>query len=78
MRLDGDSMLEIYNCTLVAQCASECLKRDVCRSFNFIEESRLCQLSNWTHEDPGAEIRPDHLSRYITRDTFTVDEVGID
>jgi len=76
MRLQGDVMWDVTNTRLVAQCAAECLKHDDCRSFNFIRERRLCELSNSTHADPGAKLQSDPLSSYFTRDTFDVQQVG--
>ena len=76
MRLQGDVMWDVTNTRLVAQCAAECLKHDDCRSFNFIRERRLCELSNSTHADPGAKLQSDPLSSYFTRDTFDVHKVG--
>ena len=76
MRLQGDVMWHVTNTRLVAQCAAECLKHDDCRSFNFIRERRLCELSNSTHADPGAKLQSDPLSSYFTIDTFDVHSVG--
>lgn len=77
MRLEGDVKWAVDNKSLVSECAAECLKRDACRSFNFVKERRLCQLSNSTHADPGANLLSDPLSSYFTRDTFDVDMVGV-
>lgn len=63
----------------VTQCAMQCFKTPDCKSFNFEQRRKLCQLNNATHVDfPQHFYHDDQLEvEYHLKEAFSIPDVSV-
>lgn len=76
-KLYNHGIQTFYTKYQAAQCAMECLKKENCKSFNFLSSGRFCQLNDATHDDYPDDFADDEAD-YHLRDAFSIDPVSVD
>ncbi|KAL5016463.1 hypothetical protein ScPMuIL_006052 [Solemya velum] len=71
-KLSNHGIQTFYTKYQAAQCAMECLKKENCKSFNFLSSGRFCQLNDATHDDYPDDFADDEAD-YHLRDAFSID-----
>ena len=75
-RLVGHVINTIHgNVAIVTQCALACLRDDKCRSFNFFEHRRRCELNDRSHVTKARDKKWSRGCVYYARDAFSINTV---
>ena len=75
--LSGHVLMEYENIRIVTQCAQKCLQSTNCKSFNFLQDSRKCQLNTATHVQYPDDVTDSRHAQYYLRTAFSVDKVRL-
>ncbi|KAK2175545.1 hypothetical protein NP493_723g02010 [Ridgeia piscesae] len=77
-RLVGHVINTIHgNVAIVTQCALACLRDDKCRSFNFFEHRRRCELNDRSHVTKARDKKWSRGCVYYARDAFSINTRAI-